>query len=119
MAAGREDRARRLLPAAERTRAWGRALEAAYALRPELRRLAGPDTVLCRCEDVTLGQVQPFTRGREARLQTRCGMGRCQGRTCGPAAEFLFGWDPGGPRQPLVPTTCAELLGALLDPEHP
>ena len=119
MAAGREAQARRLLPAAERTRAWGRALESAYALRPELRRLADPDTVLCRCEDVTVGAVQPFTRGREARLQTRCGMGRCQGRTCGPAAEFLFGWDPGGPRQPLVPTTCAELLGALLDPEHP
>jgi len=119
MAAGQEALARPLLAAAERTRAWGRALEAAHALRPELRRLGEPDTILCRCEDVTLGAVEPYARGREARLQTRCGMGRCQGRTCGPAAEFLFGWDPGGPRQPLVPTTCAELIGALTDPEHP
>jgi len=118
-AAGQEAQARRRLPAAERTRAWGRALERAYALRPELRGLAGPDTVLCRCEEVTLGDLQPFHGGRDARLHGRCGMGRCQGRTCGPAAEFLFGWDPGGPRQPLVPTTCADLIGALSDPENP
>jgi NADPH-dependent 2,4-dienoyl-CoA reductase/sulfur reductase-like enzyme len=112
-AAGREAEARRGLPAAGRARAWGRALETVYALRPALRDLAEPDTILCRCEDVTLAAVQGFERGRDARLQARCGMGRCQGRTCGPAAEFLFGWVPGGPRQPLVPTTCADLVDAL------
>jgi NADPH-dependent 2,4-dienoyl-CoA reductase/sulfur reductase-like enzyme len=109
----------RLLAAARRTRAWGRTLEAAYALRPELRGLWRPDTVLCRCENVTAGALQGFTRGRDARLQARCGMGRCQGRTCGPATEFLFGWAPGGPRLPLVPTACADLVGALADPEQP
>jgi D-hydroxyproline dehydrogenase subunit alpha len=118
-AADRLAEARRLQPAAERTRAWGRALEAAYALRPELRALAQPDTILCRCEDVAVGALQGFSRGRDARLQARCGMGRCQGRTCGPATEFLFGWAPGGPRQPLVPTPCADLVGALTDPEQP
>jgi NADPH-dependent 2,4-dienoyl-CoA reductase/sulfur reductase-like enzyme len=115
-AAGLLDAARRQLPAAGRTRAWGRALAAAYALRPELRALAQPDTILCRCEDLAVGALQGFSRGRDARLQARCGMGRCQGRTCGPAAEFLFGWAPGGPRQPLVPTPCAELVEALRAP---
>jgi len=115
-AAGLLDAARRQLPAAERTRAWGRALAAAYALRPELRAMAQADTILCRCEDLAVGALQGFSRGRDARLQARCGMGRCQGRTCGPAAEFLFGWAPGGPRQPLVPTPCAELVDALRAP---
>jgi D-hydroxyproline dehydrogenase subunit alpha len=118
-AADRVNEARLLQPAAERIRAWGLALESTYALRPELRALAEPDTILCRCEDVAVGTLQGFSRGRDARLQARCGMGRCQGRTCGPAAEFLFGWAPGGPRQPLVPTPCADLVGALTDPEQP
>jgi NADPH-dependent 2,4-dienoyl-CoA reductase/sulfur reductase-like enzyme len=108
-----------LLAAAARTRAWGLALETAYALRPELRALWRPDTVLCRCENVTAGTLEGFGRGRDARLQARCGMGRCQGRTCGPATEFLFGWAPGGPRQPLVPTPCADLVDALAEPEQP
>jgi hypothetical protein len=119
MAAGAEAEAARALPAAGRLRAWGRALEAAYVLRPELRALAAPDTVLCRCEDVTVGQLAGCARGRDARLHARCGMGRCQGRTCGPAAQFLFGWEPGGPRQPLVPTRLADLAGLLCDPEQP
>lgn len=119
MAAGLEAEARRLLPAAERTRSWGHRIEAAHALRPELRDLAGPDTILCRCEDVTVGALRAFARGRDARLQARCGMGRCQGRTCGPATEFLFGWTPGGPNQPLVPTPFADFLGALSHPEQP
>lgn len=119
MAAEREAEARRLLSGAERLRAWGRALETAYALRPELRGLAEPATVLCRCEDVTVGELAGCRSGRDARLQARCGMGRCQGRTCGPATEFLFGWEPGGPRQPLVPTRLTDLIGALLDPEQP
>jgi NADPH-dependent 2,4-dienoyl-CoA reductase/sulfur reductase-like enzyme len=118
-AAGLEAQARRESKAAGRARAWGRALETAYALRPELRGLAEPDTLLCRCEAVTVGAVQGFERGRDARLQARCGMGSCQGRTCGPAASFLFGWAPGGPRQPLVPTPCADLVSALANPEQP
>lgn len=112
-AAGRESQALGGSGAARRARAWGLALEAAFALRPELRDLAEPGTVLCRCENVTVGEVRTFTRGRDARLHARCGMGRCQGRTCAPATEFLYGWEPGGPRVPLVPTSFADLVGAL------
>lgn len=110
-------------PALRRTvqagRAWAEALERAYALRPELRDLPEADTLLCRCEGRTFADLQGFVRGRDARLQARCGMGLCQGRTCGPMTEFLFGWAPGGPRLPLVPATFAECLGVLSDPENP
>jgi NADPH-dependent 2,4-dienoyl-CoA reductase/sulfur reductase-like enzyme len=47
------------------------------------------DTVVCRCEEVTLGRIDDAiaTRGardlRSIKLTTRCGMGRCQARMCG------------------------------------
>jgi NADPH-dependent 2,4-dienoyl-CoA reductase/sulfur reductase-like enzyme len=47
-----------------------------------------PDTVVCRCEDVTLATVDAAIAQRGARdlrsvkLTTRCGMGYCQGRMC-------------------------------------
>ncbi len=58
-------------------------------------QFAGADTVVCRCEGVTLGQVGQAMSGGAASLgavkrQTRAGMGRCQGRYCGPlVAEML------------------------------
>lgn len=111
--AGRLDDARRLL--GERDRAWSFAgrLERAFDLRPELRELAGPETIACRCEDVTLGQLAPFDSAREAKLHTRCGMGPCQGRVCGPALAFLRGWDADTVRPPVFPAR----IGSLLEPE--
>lgn len=49
-----------------------------------------PDkTTICRCEEITLGDVRRqisngFTSLKGIKMATRCGMGRCQGRTCGP-----------------------------------
>jgi len=53
----------------------------------------GPSTVFCRCEQVPWGAVEAaIARGagtaREVRSVTRCGMGYCQGRTCGPALQM-------------------------------
>ncbi len=78
-------------------------LERAFALRPELLNLAGADTIVCRCEDVPLGKLRGHTGWTDAKLQTRCGMGPCQGRICGPAVEVLLGWKPVSVRQPLFP----------------
>jgi hypothetical protein len=36
-------------------------------------------------------------------LLTRCGMGPCQGRICGPATQFLFDWKPDSVRPPVYP----------------
>jgi len=50
-------------------------------------QLARDDTVICRCEEVTLGQLRPLiasgvTGLGELKRLTRAGMGRCQGRYC-------------------------------------
>jgi NADPH-dependent 2,4-dienoyl-CoA reductase/sulfur reductase-like enzyme len=78
-------------------------LERTFDLRAELRSLATEETILCRCEDVPLGKVSGYSNWREAKLQTRCGMGPCQGRICGPITHTLFGWRPESVRQPIFP----------------
>jgi NADPH-dependent 2,4-dienoyl-CoA reductase/sulfur reductase-like enzyme len=53
------------------------------------------ETILCRCENVTFGHIrQALIDGCVSwpglKMTTRCGMGRCQGRTCGPILEELL-----------------------------
>jgi D-hydroxyproline dehydrogenase subunit alpha len=79
------------------------ALETAFRLRPELSTLSSPETIVCRCEDVTYGDLASRAGWTDAKLQTRCGMGPCQGRICGPATQTLFGWKPTSIRPPLFP----------------
>jgi thioredoxin reductase/bacterioferritin-associated ferredoxin len=55
--------------------------------RPGLAGLAAADTVVCRCEDVTQGEIDTaVARGASTmaalKVVTRCGQGPCQGRTC-------------------------------------
>ena len=87
-------------------------LHRTFSLRPELKSLAHPDTMVCRCEDVTYSRLQEHRSWRSAKLHTRCGMGPCQGRVCGPATQFLFGWNPDSVRPPMFPARVASLLGA-------
>jgi NADPH-dependent 2,4-dienoyl-CoA reductase/sulfur reductase-like enzyme len=88
------------------------ALNDAFSLRPELRQLATPDTVVCRCEDVRLAALESFDHWRAAKLHTRCGMGACQGRTCAAAARFLFGWDTLSVRPPVFSVSVGALVSA-------
>jgi hypothetical protein len=82
---------------------FARRLNAAFAPRIELARLADAETLICRCEDVPRSALEPCRNWREAKLHTRCGMGPCQGRVCGPATELLFGWKQDSVRPPLAP----------------
>ena len=63
--------------------------------------------------------LEHFADGRAAKLHTRCGMGGCQGRTCGAAARFLFGWDHDSVRPPVFPVRVGALIGAEKTPETP
>jgi NADPH-dependent 2,4-dienoyl-CoA reductase/sulfur reductase-like enzyme len=108
-AAGRSVPAR-LVQQRERGKRFGRRLAATFSLRPGLRNVARRDTIVCRCEDVPLGALDPAWTGRQAKLATRLGMGPCQGRVCGPACEFLFGWPPDTVRPPIKPTAIAGLI---------
>jgi hypothetical protein len=65
--------------------------------------------MICRCEDVTLARVRHCAGWREAKLHTRCGMGPCQGRVCGGAVEFLFGWKAESVRPPVFPARIESL----------
>jgi NADPH-dependent 2,4-dienoyl-CoA reductase/sulfur reductase-like enzyme len=84
------------------------------------------DSVLiCRCEEITSGQIREAVklgcRGlNQLKAYTRCGMGPCQGRMCGPsAAEVLATAQGMHPREiepyrtrfPARPLTVGELAG--------
>ncbi|MGX1741734.1 FAD-dependent oxidoreductase [Bosea sp. NPDC055353] len=79
-----------------RLRRFQRGLARAFAW-PKQQIAALPDPVmLCRCENVTIGEVRaamakalgPIEVNR-VKAMTRCGMGRCQGRVCGPALQEI------------------------------
>jgi NADPH-dependent 2,4-dienoyl-CoA reductase/sulfur reductase-like enzyme len=102
----------RLLGERARLQRFSSAMARAFAPRPELRTLAQADTIVCRCEDVRYSNLHSHKSWREAKLQTRCGMGPCQGRICGPATQTLFGWGAEGTRPPLAPVPISALLAA-------
>ncbi len=59
------------------------------------------DTILCRCEAITVGEARAAVQKKNAaeanraKALTRVGMGRCQGRFCGSAAAEVIA-DAGG-----------------------
>ncbi len=57
--------------------------------------MRGNQTVVCRCEEVTLEEllktIQTFKcSSRELKLRTRAGMGVCGGRTCRASLDHLI-----------------------------
>jgi NADPH-dependent 2,4-dienoyl-CoA reductase/sulfur reductase-like enzyme len=93
-------------------REWGDVLERTFALRAEVLDLARPDTIICRCEDVRLRDIDSASSSRQAKLYARAGMGACQGRVCGAALHQMFGWPTDTVRAPLQPVALSSLLGA-------
>jgi thioredoxin reductase/bacterioferritin-associated ferredoxin len=58
--------------------------------RPAIELLVPPDdrTIVCRCEEVTAGEIRKALElgasgPNQLKSQTRCGMGQCQARMCG------------------------------------
>jgi hypothetical protein len=92
-----------LFPERAKHRKFADLLNRTFALRDELKHLSTPQTIVCRCEDVTFERLCGHVSWRAAKLQTRCGMGPCQGRVCGAAVEFLFRWRAESVRPPVLP----------------
>jgi NADPH-dependent 2,4-dienoyl-CoA reductase/sulfur reductase-like enzyme len=114
-------------------------LDRERALRPFLDRLYRPsrsvmvpaedEVIACRCEEVSVGKVRRATQlgaqgPNQLKAFTRCGMGPCQGRICGPVvaaiAADVLGKPIGEigtyrPRAPFKPIT----VGTLADLETP
>ncbi len=115
-AAGSADQAVRLFAARAHTHAFAKSLAKTFALRNQLRSLAMPETFFCRCEDVPLAAVCEMPNMRQAKLTSRCGMGACQGRICGSAGEFLFGWrDTVSTRPPFSATALSNLISPSIE----
>jgi NADPH-dependent 2,4-dienoyl-CoA reductase/sulfur reductase-like enzyme len=109
-ASGDSASARKLFVARDKALGFKRAFDRAFVLRPELKQLPREDTLVCRCEDVPFSVLRRYSAWRSAKLETRCGMGPCQGRICGAATEFLFGWPAQSVRPPILPTRVANLI---------
>ncbi len=80
-----------------------------FSLREDLKKLPDAKTIVCRCEDVTFEKLAKHDSWRDAKLLTRCGMGSCQGRICGSATEYLFGWKNESVRPPIMPVKLENL----------
>ena len=117
-ASGKEDGPKDLFSARRKLRSFAEALDRTFALRPELKGLASAETMVCRCEDVKYGQLAHHQSWRAAKLHTRCGMGPCQGRVCGPATQFLLGWTPDSVRPPIFPVALQSLICEAHEQEH-
>ncbi|MAY63519.1 MAG: FAD/NAD(P)-binding oxidoreductase [Rhizobiales bacterium] len=101
-----------------------RFLDALYPPRLSTAGLEYEDTVVCRCENVTAGQLrEAIAAGADgpSKLKpfTRAGMGPCQGRMCGPNLVRLLNQEKGLPetdlmlniRAPLKPVSLGEIAG--------
>jgi NADPH-dependent 2,4-dienoyl-CoA reductase/sulfur reductase-like enzyme len=78
------------------------------AMFPPLRLTPEDTTLVCRCEEVTAGSVRAAAKAgcqgmNQLKAYTRCGMGPCQGRTCGPIALDVLAAAKGVPASDVEP----------------
>lgn len=110
-----------------RSRRFGVVLNSLFAPQTGLDTLATDDTILCRCEDVSLGQVKSVVKLGLSDLNSlknalRAGQGLCQGRTCGPLISRLVARETGKSpsevgvfkiRPPLKPVPLGAFVGGI------
>jgi NADPH-dependent 2,4-dienoyl-CoA reductase/sulfur reductase-like enzyme len=101
-------------------------LDALYTPEPALRRPAD-DVVVCRCEEVSAGEIRRIAvlgcaGPNQMKAFSRCGMGPCQGRWCGATVgELIAEVQCGQPgdvghyriRAPVKPVTIEEIANAM------
>lgn len=102
-----------------------RAIDAMYPVPVQMLRGLAAETVVCRCEHITLGDLRRVAANTGAedanRLKSfsRAGMGRCQGRFCADnvqeLAAFLHGAAPAAmgtqrAQMPIKPVPVGDLL---------
>ncbi|MEV0283896.1 FAD-dependent oxidoreductase [Kribbella sp. NPDC050820] len=102
------------------------ALAKAYPVRGGWRAWSGPETVVCRCEEVTRADIEEAVAergvadGRALKLTSRAGLGLCQGRVCSRTVAELAGPndvpDPSMKRPIAVPVRLRDLAEAQAGP---
>ena len=128
-AAERDRRAAPIRAPLDRERAFRPFLDRLYRPSRSVMVPAEDEVIACRCEEVSVGKVRRATQlgaqgPNQLKAFTRCGMGPCQGRICGPVvaaiAADVLGKPIGEigtyrPRAPFKPIT----VGTLADLETP
>lgn len=109
-AVGNLQKAQQYQPQLKHWLVFEKALAQHFVLREEVMHLAQYDTVVCRCEDVSYGQLTKRSGWIDAKLHTRCGMGPCQGRVCGAAAQKILHWQAVPQRDLLAPARLETLI---------
>ncbi|MCK4679520.1 (2Fe-2S)-binding protein [bacterium] len=84
------------------------------------------DVIICRCEDVTYGEIvdvidEGLTTTEEIKRVLRCGMGPCQGRTCSRLIARIIAEKTGAkvadvPYPTVRPPSRPVEIGALAEP---
>jgi thioredoxin reductase/bacterioferritin-associated ferredoxin len=110
----------------------GRRMARLMALREGHISGIEPDTIVCRCEDVTRREVDAAidlgaSDINQLKSWTRCGMGPCQGRTCGDVVAAIVATRKGGrekvgcwsPRIPLMAVNMNDLGGNFVYEDIP
>ncbi len=69
-------------------------LEAFFHIPKKLLSVPDDNTVVCRCEEVTAGEIRQAVAdghgdSNQVKFLTRCGMGPCQGRLCAEAVAHI------------------------------
>jgi thioredoxin reductase len=77
-------------------------LDDAYPLRPGWLDWPEPGTIACRCEETRWAEIGRAVAAGAADVRavkglTRCGMGYCQGRICGPIVQYAVAAAAGRP----------------------
>jgi len=91
---------RREQPDLARQRRFAAMLGALFTPLPGLYALADDATIICRCEEITLGDIrravaEGATDANEVKGLTRAGMGNCQGRVCGELVSRIIAAEAG------------------------
>ena len=71
------------------------AIDRMYRIYPDLYSNVSDDTIVCRCESITAGEIRKAAREgtrnlNDIKKRTRCGMGYCQGTNCQPAISVIL-----------------------------
>jgi NADPH-dependent 2,4-dienoyl-CoA reductase/sulfur reductase-like enzyme len=121
----RDRRAEPMRTGLNRERALRPFLDALYRPDPSVRAPPDDNTIACRCEEVTVGLIRRAVRlgapgPNQLKAFTRCGMGPCQGRICGPIVSAVIAAERGvpiseigtyRPRAPYTPITVGSIAG--------
>lgn len=98
-------------------------LEALFAIPRTMLAVPDNDTIVCRCEEITAGEIRAavaaeHSDSNQIKFFTRCGMGACQGRQCANAVAHIAAAARNQPveqmghyrgRPPVAPLTLGQL----------